>query len=234
MDLVRGLKVRFPKVHIKAFTMVEVAFLAKRGKMTIPEALERMKEAGVGTRCRGAGRRSLQTAYGTLSAITRLTAASGWIRLGQRIRSGSSNATMLYGHVENDEDRVDHLIKLREVQDETGGIHVYPAGVSSGEYGAGAHSEDDRDDGPAADCDRKTDAGQFSAHQELLADGLAEDGADLASVRCRCDIDGTVIEEEDLSRCRRRLLVGMRRADLVRADYGGGAGAVSQRSSDVS
>ena len=37
MDLVRGLKVRFPKVHIKAFTMVEVAFLAKRGKMTIPE-----------------------------------------------------------------------------------------------------------------------------------------------------------------------------------------------------
>jgi aminodeoxyfutalosine synthase len=47
MDLVRGLKVRFPKVHIKAFTMVEVAFLAKRGKMTIPEALERMKDAGV-------------------------------------------------------------------------------------------------------------------------------------------------------------------------------------------
>ena len=47
MDLVRGLKVRFPKVHIKAFTMVEVAFLAKRGKMTIPEALERMKQAGV-------------------------------------------------------------------------------------------------------------------------------------------------------------------------------------------
>ena len=46
-DLVRGLKVRFPKVHIKAFTMVEVAFLAKRGKMTIAETLKRMKEAGV-------------------------------------------------------------------------------------------------------------------------------------------------------------------------------------------
>ncbi len=47
MDLVRGLKVRFPKVHVKAFTMVEVAFLAKRGKMTIEETLGRMKEAGV-------------------------------------------------------------------------------------------------------------------------------------------------------------------------------------------
>src|ERR1700745_557266 len=47
MDLVRGLKERYPKVHIKAFTMVEVAFLAKRGKMTIEQTLLRMKEAGV-------------------------------------------------------------------------------------------------------------------------------------------------------------------------------------------
>ena len=47
MDLVRGLKVRFPQVHIKAFTMVEVAFLAKRGKMTIAETLQAMKDAGV-------------------------------------------------------------------------------------------------------------------------------------------------------------------------------------------
>src|SRR6195952_2490523 len=47
LDLVAGLKVRFPKVHIKAFTMVEVAFLARRAKLTIPETLMRMKESGV-------------------------------------------------------------------------------------------------------------------------------------------------------------------------------------------
>ena len=47
MDLVRGLKERFPKVHIKAFTMVEIAFLAKRAKLTIMETLLKMKEAGV-------------------------------------------------------------------------------------------------------------------------------------------------------------------------------------------
>jgi aminodeoxyfutalosine synthase len=86
MDLVRGLKVRFPKVHIKAFTMVEVAFLAKRGKMTIPETLERMR-LPEWIRCRVEARRSLLTACGILSAITRSTAASGWIRLGPRIRS---------------------------------------------------------------------------------------------------------------------------------------------------
>src|ERR1700709_2723637 len=47
LDLVVGLKVRFPKVHIKAFTMVEVAFLARRAKLTIEEVLVKLREAGV-------------------------------------------------------------------------------------------------------------------------------------------------------------------------------------------
>src|ERR1039458_6006296 len=47
LDLVHGLKERFPQVHIKAFTMVEVAFLAKRAKLTIPQTLVKLKEAGV-------------------------------------------------------------------------------------------------------------------------------------------------------------------------------------------
>jgi aminodeoxyfutalosine synthase len=59
MDLVRGLKERYPQVHIKAFTMVEVAFLAKRAKLSIAETLERMKVAGV------------DSCPGTSSAITR-------------------------------------------------------------------------------------------------------------------------------------------------------------------
>src|SRR5437868_4954591 len=54
MDLVRGLKERYPKVHIKAFTMVEVAFLAKRAKLSIPDALMQMKAAGVDS-CPGGG-----------------------------------------------------------------------------------------------------------------------------------------------------------------------------------
>src|SRR5215472_11172684 len=47
LDLIAGLKQRFPQVHLKAFTMVEVAFLAKRAKLTIRETLEKLKEAGV-------------------------------------------------------------------------------------------------------------------------------------------------------------------------------------------
>ena len=86
MDLVRGLKARYPKVHIKAFTMVEVAYLAKRGKMTIEETLVRMKAAGVDS-LPGAARRSLRTGCGTSSATTRLTAASGWRQRGRRTGS---------------------------------------------------------------------------------------------------------------------------------------------------
>src|ERR1700710_304768 len=54
LDLVSGLKERFPLVHIKAFTMVEVSFLAKRAKLSIPETLQRMKAAGVDS-CPGGG-----------------------------------------------------------------------------------------------------------------------------------------------------------------------------------
>ncbi len=74
MDLVRGLKERYPQVHIKAFTMVEVSFLAKRGKMSIEEALMRMKEAGVDSCARAAARGGCsRTACGTSSATTRST-----------------------------------------------------------------------------------------------------------------------------------------------------------------
>jgi aminodeoxyfutalosine synthase len=125
LDLVRGLKERFPKVHIKAFTMVEVAFLARRAKLTIPETLSRCARPAW-IRCRAAARRSLLRACAASSATTRSTAASGWTRRGWRTSMGfRSNATMLYGHIENDEDRVDHLLKLREVQDETGGFQTF-------------------------------------------------------------------------------------------------------------
>src|ERR1700729_3684574 len=125
MDLVRGLKVRFPKVHIKAFTMVEVAFLAKRGKMTIAETLERMKEAGVDS-LPGGGAEIFADRIRHIICDHKID-GSEWLdtartahKIGLR-----SNATMLYGHVENDEDRVDHLMKLRTLQDETHGFQTF-------------------------------------------------------------------------------------------------------------
>jgi aminodeoxyfutalosine synthase len=125
LDLVSGLKARFPKVHIKAFTMVEVAFLARRAKLTIEETLIKMREAGVdsmpggGAEIFAARVRSIICDH-KIDGDEWLTTARIAHKLGFR-----SNATMLYGHIENDEDRVDHLLKLRAVQDETGGFQTF-------------------------------------------------------------------------------------------------------------
>src|SRR5262249_17404037 len=113
LDLVSGLKQRFPQVHLKAFTMVEVAYLATRAKLTIPETLRQLKEAGVDSLPGGgaeifADRIRHIICDHKIDGDQWLDTARSAHQLGLR-----SNATMLYGHVENDEDRVDHLLKLR-------------------------------------------------------------------------------------------------------------------------
>ena len=125
LDLVRGLKERFPKVHVKAFTMVEVAYLARRAKLSIEQTLIKLREAGVDSMPGGGAEifaprvRSIICDH-KIDGEEWLTTARLAHKLGLK-----SNATMLYGHIENDEDRVDHLLKLRELQDETGGFQTF-------------------------------------------------------------------------------------------------------------
>ena len=125
LDLVRGLKQRFPKVHIKAFTMVEVAYLARRAKLTIEQTLIKMREAGVDS-MPGGGAEIFAARVRSIICDHKIY-GSEWLdtaRLAHKL-GFKSNATMLYGHIENDEDRVDHLLKLRAVQDETGGFQTF-------------------------------------------------------------------------------------------------------------
>lgn len=124
-DLVRGLKERFPQVHIKAFTMVEIAFFAKRTKLTIAETLERLKAAGVDS-MPGGGAEIFSDRVRSIICDHKID-GSEWLetaRIAHKIGL-KSNATMLYGHVESDEDRVDHLVKLRELQDDTHGFQTF-------------------------------------------------------------------------------------------------------------
>ena len=125
LDLIRGLKERFPQVHLKAFTMVEVAFLAKRAKLTIAETLQKMKDAGVDS-LPGGGAEIFTERVRHIICDHKIDGGQ-WLetaRLAHRIGL-KSNATMLYGHIERDEDRVDHLLKLRALQDETGGFQTF-------------------------------------------------------------------------------------------------------------
>jgi aminodeoxyfutalosine synthase len=124
-DLLRGLKQRFPSVHVKAFTMVEIAYFAKRFKLSVEEVLRRLKDAGMDS-MPGGGAEIFSERVRRIICDHKID-GNEWLdvaRLAHKMGL-KSNCTMLYGHIENEEDRVDHLIRLRELQDETGGFVTF-------------------------------------------------------------------------------------------------------------
>lgn len=124
-EMFRGLKARHPDVHLKALTAVEIAHLARVERIPIEEVLIRLREAGLDT-MPGGGAEVFSTAVRATIAERKLTGEE-WLRV-HRIAHGlgiRTNCTMLYGHVETARDRIDHLTRLRELQDETGGFLTY-------------------------------------------------------------------------------------------------------------
>jgi aminodeoxyfutalosine synthase len=124
-EMFRGLKERHPQVHIKALTAVEIAHIARIEKMSVRDVLIALREAGLDT-MPGGGAEVFSPGVRATIAEKKL-AGSEWIdvhrvahELGIR-----TNCTMLYGHVETVEDRIDHLEMLRDLQDETGGFLAY-------------------------------------------------------------------------------------------------------------
>ncbi len=124
-DMIRGLRERFPQVHIKALTAVEIAHLARIEKLSVREVLVAMQEAGL-TSLPGGGAEVFSTAVRATIAERKLTGAE-WLAVHREAhRLGiPTNCTMLYGHVETADDRIEHLSALRDLQEETGGFLTY-------------------------------------------------------------------------------------------------------------
>ena len=125
VDLIAGLKERFPQVHLKAFTMVEIAFFSRIGKMSPREVLVKFKEAGLDS-MPGGGAEIFSDRVRHIICDHKIDGGQ-WLEIARTAHEVGlkSNATMLYGHVENDEDRVDHLMKLRALQDDTHGFQTF-------------------------------------------------------------------------------------------------------------
>jgi aminodeoxyfutalosine synthase len=125
LEMVRGLKQRCPTVHIKAFTMVEVHYFSRIAKLSVEEVFRKMKEAGVDS-CPGGGAEIFHPRVRKIICDHK-TSGQMWLNTAKKAHEAGlrSNATMLYGHVETEEERVDHLIKLRELQDETHGFVTF-------------------------------------------------------------------------------------------------------------
>ena len=121
-DMLRGLKTVDPNLQLKCFTAVEIYHLARISKQPMTKVLAELKEAGLDS-LTGGGAEIFQQevrdaiAKGKETAAEYLDAHRTWHQLG-----GRSTCTMLFGHVETIEDRIDHLAQLRALQDETGGF----------------------------------------------------------------------------------------------------------------
>ncbi len=124
-EMLRGLKVRFPEVHLKAFTMVEVGYLAQRAKIPVRDVLIRLRDAGMDS-LPGGGAEIFTDRVRRIICDHKITGEQ-WLETARTAHELGlrSNCTMLYGHIENEEDRADHLVKLRELQDETGGFVTF-------------------------------------------------------------------------------------------------------------
>ena len=125
LEMLRGIKEVRPAIHIQGFTCVEIAHLAELAGKGLKETLLELQEAGLGS-IPGGGAEVFSPRIRQLTCEKKLS-GEGWLevaktahRLGMR-----SNATMLYGHIETLEERVEHLEALRAAQDETGGFLTF-------------------------------------------------------------------------------------------------------------
>ena len=121
-DLFRTLKRRFPWIHLKALTMVELDFIAKASRITLDDLIVRLRDAGLDS-CPGGGAEIFAERVRD-QICDHKTDGARWLDIARKVHAAGikSNCTMLYGHVETAEERVEHLIALRELQDETGGF----------------------------------------------------------------------------------------------------------------
>ena len=125
LDLMRGLKQRCPGVHLKAFTMVEVGYFARIAKLSIRDTLLALKEAGVDS-LPGGGAEIFNPRVRKVICDHKVSGQQ-WLNIARTAHEIGlrSNATMLYGHIETEEERVEHLLLLRELQDETRGFVAF-------------------------------------------------------------------------------------------------------------
>jgi aminodeoxyfutalosine synthase len=122
VDLLRSLKALDARLHLKCFTAVEILHLSRLAKQPIDHTLRALKEAGLES-LTGGGAEIFRAEVRQAIARGKETAEE-WLELHERWHrlGGRSTCTMLYGHLESLEDRVDHLQRLRALQEQTGGF----------------------------------------------------------------------------------------------------------------
>ena len=219
VDLIRGLKERFPTVHLKAFTAVEIGYFSHITQMPIRDILEKFKQAGLSS-LPGGGAEIFAPEVRRVICDHKIGAYT-WLKVHRLAHELGmhSNATMLYGHIESAEDRVDHLLQLRKLQDETHGFQTFiplafhPANTELGKLVEHAETSGFMDLKNVAVARLLLDNfPHIKAYWIMMTPRVAQValrfGAD--------DLDGTVVEEKIYHDAGAQTPQAMTRAQLVR------------------
>jgi aminodeoxyfutalosine synthase len=124
-DLLKAIRAHRPDLHIKAFTAVELDYMFRKAKVSIEEGVNILKEAGLNS-IPGGGAEIFDEEIRQQICADKVN-AEGWLEIHEAIHNAGmhSNATMLYGHIEKYEHRIDHMERLRQLQDKTGGFNTF-------------------------------------------------------------------------------------------------------------
>ncbi len=125
MDMFRKIKERFPQIHIKALTAAEVNFLAKEYGLSFEQMIDRMIQSGVDS-MPGGGAEIFDEEVREYICKGKVR-SDEWLQIHElwHQKGRKSNATMLFGHIENRAHRIDHMLRLRDLQDRTGGFNCF-------------------------------------------------------------------------------------------------------------
>lgn len=124
-DLLKQIKAHRPDLHIKGFTAVELDYMFRKAKLSVAEGMQLLKDAGLDS-IPGGGAEIFNEQIRQKICADKV-GAKGWLHIHETAHNLGmhSNATMLYGHIETYEDRIDHMNQLRQLQDRTGGFNTF-------------------------------------------------------------------------------------------------------------
>ena len=125
IELMQKIKAHRPNLHVKAFTAVELDYMFRKAKLTVEEGMKQLHEAGLDS-LPGGGAEIFHPEIREQICADKVD-ANGWLAIHEAAHNLGmhSNATMLYGHIEKYEHRIDHMHRLRELQDKTKGFNTF-------------------------------------------------------------------------------------------------------------
>ncbi len=124
-ELLSKIREHNPNLHRKGFTAVELEYMIRKAKLSIEEGMQKLKDAGLQS-LPGGGAEIFHPDVRNVICADKVD-GTGWLHIHETAHNLGmhSNATMLYGHIENYEHRIDHMSRLRQLQDKTGGFNCF-------------------------------------------------------------------------------------------------------------